>query len=227
MARTAAAQSSNRRQAAPKKGATTRRAPSRQKQRQGFSVPGWLCGLIGLIAGFALSQYFQQSAAPVATLMPKPTTEAPGGTVSSSAARSSGKASGDTATAKDEPAMPTFEFYTLLPESEVVAPKVEAYHSTPRPSDDDDGGTAAAKASGDGKYMLQAASFKDMADAKRLAGKLKDFGLLAKITDVQTDGDQTWHRVQVGPYEDTRELTRAQDLMVTQGIEPLMIRLQN
>ena len=52
-------------------------------------------------------------------------------------------------------------------------------------------------------------------------------GLLAKITTVQANGNQTWHRVQVGPYEDTRELSRAQDLMVTQGIEPLMIKLQN
>lgn len=225
MARTAAAQSSSRRKAAPRKGATTRRAPRQKQQRQGLSVPGWLCGLIGLIAGFALSQYFQQSAAPVATLMPKPATEAPAGTASS-AGKTSAKAQGEAAAAKDEPAMPTFEFYTLLPESEVVAPKVEAYHSTPRPSDDDDGGAAQAAKKG-GKYMLQAASFKDMADARRLAGKLKDFGLLAKITDVKANGDQTWHRVQVGPYEDTRELTRAQDLMVTQGIEPLMIRLQN
>ena len=75
--------------------------------------------------------------------------------------------------------------------------------------------------------MLQAASFKNAADAKRLAGRLKNLGLLAKITTVQANGNQTWHRVQVGPYEDTRELSRAQDLMVTQGIEPLMIKLQN
>ena len=40
-------------------------------------------------------------------------------------------------------------------------------------------------------------------------------------------GDQLWHRVQVGPYGDARELNRAQDLMITQGIEPLTIRLQN
>ncbi|MBZ9558076.1 MULTISPECIES: SPOR domain-containing protein [unclassified Modicisalibacter] len=224
MARTAAAQNGNRRKAAPRKGATTRRAP-RQKTRQGARVPGWLCGLIGLIAGFALSQYFQQSAAPVATLMPKPATEAADATAAS-AGKAASRSQGESAAAKDEPAMPTFEFYTLLPESEVVAPKVDAYQSTPRPSDDDDGGAAQAAAKG-GKYMLQAASFKDMADARRLAGKLKDFGLLAKITDVKANGDQTWHRVQVGPYEDTRELTRAQDLMVTQGIEPLMIRLQN
>ncbi|MDW5376356.1 SPOR domain-containing protein [Halomonas sp. HP20-15] len=221
MARTATQSSSRRR--APAKGATARRS-QRKQSSEGLRVPGWLWALLGLVAGFALAQYFQQSAPPMATLMPKPAsqTQAP-----SSSSSSSGKAQ---APAKDESRMPTFEFYTLLPESEVVAPKVEAYQSTPRPSDDTsdkpDAGQA-AKAAGGGSFMLQAASFKNVADAKRLAGRLQNLGLLAKITAVQANGNQTWHRVQVGPYEDTRELSRAQDLMVTQGIEPLMIKLQN
>ena len=133
--------------------------------------------------------------------------------------------------------MPTFEFYTLLPESEVIAPKVDDVQGTPGTAavaDVVEGDSAVKKpqprtattAKG-GSYMLQAASFKNITDAKRLAGRLKDFGLLAKITEVKAQGNQTWHRVQVGPYEDTRELNRAQDLMVTQGIEPLMIKLQN
>ncbi|HET8790355.1 MAG TPA: SPOR domain-containing protein, partial [Modicisalibacter sp.] len=72
-----------------------------------------------------------------------------------------------------------------------------------------------------------AASFQDANDAQRLAGRLEDLGLLAKITTVKANGNQTWHRVQVGPYQDTRELSRARDLMVTQGIEPLLIKLQD
>jgi len=55
---------------------------------------------------------------------------------------------------------------------------------------------------------------------------LRNLSLLAQISEVQANGD-TWHRVQVGPYDDTRELNRAQDLMSTQGIEPLLIQLQN
>ena len=219
MARTAA-QSSSRRKRAPAKGATARRS-QRKQPSEGLRVPGWLWALAGLVAGFALAQYFQQSAPPMATLMPKPASQAQA--PSSATSSSSGKAQ---APAQDEARMPTFEFYTLLPESEVVAPKVEAYQSTPRPNDAADAGQA-AQAAGGGSFMLQAASFKNAADAKRLAGRLKNLGLLAKITTVQANGNQTWHRVQVGPYEDTRELSRAQDLMVTQGIEPLMIKLQN
>ncbi|WP_251310284.1 SPOR domain-containing protein, partial [Halomonas sp. NCCP-2165] len=77
------------------------------------------------------------------------------------------------------------------------------------------------------RYMLQAASFREVDDAQRLAGRLRDFGLVARISEVAGSDGNAWHRVQVGPYEDARELNRAQDLMVTQGIEPLLIRLQN
>lgn len=212
------AQKPTRRTAAPK-GATTRRAPRRQQGR--LSVPGWLWGLAGLIAGFALSQYFQQTAPPIATVMPKP--------ASSASAPAAEEASSPSESQPQEPAkprMPTFEFYTLLPESEVIAPKVEAYHSTPRPQADATASEAKA-ATTTSSFVLQAASFRDTSDAQRLAGRLEDLGLLAKITTVKANGDQTWHRVQVGPYQDTREISRARDLMVTQGIEPLLIKLQN
>jgi cell division protein FtsN len=202
------------------KGATTRR-PARRKNGGGSSIPGWLWGIAGMIAGFALAQYFQQSAPPIATVVPKP------------ASTQKAAPQGGSSTA-EEPPMPTFEFYTLLPESEVIAPKgaeapVAAVAKAPaaekRKSAEDAAGNAAPQQSG--RYMLQAASFKNVADARRLAGRLKDFGLVAKISEVEAQGNQIWHRVQVGPYQDSRELNRAQDLMVTQGIEPLMIRLQN
>ncbi|MHB0776713.1 SPOR domain-containing protein [Halomonas sp. WWR20] len=225
MARRPAQRGQAPRRSAPK-GATTRRRPSSSGSGERRGMPGWLWGVIGLVAGFALSQYLQQSApAPVATVVPKPASQ-----VSSS----------DSGAPADEPEtdasqasrMPTFEFYTLLPESEVIAPKVEAYHSTPRPPEKaastPSNGQPASQASSpaSGRYMLQAASFKASDDAERLASRLRDFGLLAKITSVRTSDDQLWHRVQVGPYQDTRELSRAQDLMVTQGIEPLLIKLQ-
>lgn len=207
------------RRAAPK-GATSRRAPRQQQGR--LSIPGWLWGLAGLIAGFALSQYFQQTAPPVATVMPKPPSSATAPTAEEASPSSESQPQ-----APDKPRMPTFEFYTLLPESEVIAPKVEAYHSTPRPPEDAASGEAADGTTTADSFMLQAASFQDANDAQRLAGRLEDLGLLAKITTVKANGNQTWHRVQVGPYQDTRELSRARDLMVTQGIEPLLIKLQD
>lgn len=206
-----------------RQGATTRRSPRKQARA---GIPGWLWGLAGLIAGFALSQYFHESAPPMATVMPKPSSN-------TSQPASSSSPTADQPATPSEPRMPTFEFYTLLPESEVVAPQVEEAQNTPNEAaadlvEADSAVQASQKPNQSGSsYMLQAASFKQAADAQRLADRLKNFGLMAKITKVLAHGDQTWHRVQVGPYQDNRELNRAQDLMVTQGIEPLLIKLQN
>ncbi|MFY0989410.1 SPOR domain-containing protein [Halomonas sp. C05BenzN] len=238
-----------RRPAPKKRGATS--SKRRASPRTSRGLPGWLWGLVGLAAGFLLAQHQHGTApwqegsdSPLATVvprMPSPGDEATQGAPASPA--------------PEEPRMPTFEFYTLLPESEVVTPRGEVPASTARPpaparepdpetgADPEDdpiarviaanlrpeasepsGSVSAADAS---RYMLQAASFRESGDAEQLRQRLRDFGLLAQVSEVQTSGGETWHRVQVGPYEDTRELNRAQDLMTTQGIEPLVIRLQN
>ncbi|MBB3191103.1 SPOR domain-containing protein [Halomonas cerina] len=226
-----------------KRGATTsKRRPAAPPPRRG--LPGWLWGLAGLVAGFLISQHQHGTApwqdtppvSPLATVLPKTPSEAPEGNDET----------------RQPPSMPTFEFYTLLPESEVIAPSGKtASTATPPPRPTDEAETAedpiarviaanqktdapppeAAPAAGsagtDKRYVLQAASFRDAGDARQLAGRLKDFGLLARISEVEATGGATWHRVQVGPYQDRRELNRAQDLMVTQGIDPLLIQLQN
>ncbi|WP_280546326.1 SPOR domain-containing protein [Halomonas sp. 11-S5] len=234
-----------RKQPAKKRGATSsprrRAAPSPRR-----GIPGWLWGLVGLVAGFLLAQHQQGIApwqegsdSPLATVLTKPGDR-------------QDSREGEPAATPEEPPMPTFEFYTLLPESEVIAPggKVPASTATPpeRPetpeaatSDDPIAQVIAANmeaeettrpaatsaSDADSRFMLQAASFREAGDASKLAGRLRDFGLLAKISKVKAGGGDTWHRVQVGPYSDRRELNRAQDLMVTQGIEPLLIQLQN
>lgn len=220
------------------KGATSkprqRSTANRDTGGGGFAgIPGWLWAIAGLIGGFFLSQYLDRSSPePVAAVVPRPTASQP---ASNDADRDSGGDSGaaGSQSAPTQPATPTFEFYTLLPETEVIAPGGSS-EATPEPTAPASPETAADDAANQtpqpkatGRYMLQAASFRDISDAERLANRLKDFGLLAKITDVRANGNQLWHRVQVGPYQDTRELSRAQDLMMTQGIEPLMIRLQN
>ncbi|MCK0713464.1 SPOR domain-containing protein [Chromohalobacter sarecensis] len=219
---------------AASRGATSRK---RQAKSSRAGLPGWLWGVAGLIVGFALAQYLQQSAPePVATVMPKPSNSASSGSDSTGSKDGDASSAGTSNEEASESRMPTFEFYTLLPESEVIAPKVDNTTALPTSNggessaeaSDDRADEVVANPSADGlKYMLQAASFRKVADAKRLASRLQDLGLIAKITEVQTSNDEIWHRVQVGPYQSTNELTRAQDLMVTQGIEPLLIKLQN
>ncbi|GEN28688.1 hypothetical protein HVA01_23340 [Halovibrio variabilis] len=239
---------SPRKKPAPRRGATSQRKSNRRSSG-GFRLPGWLWGLAGMAAGFFLAQHQhgtapwqEQSETPQATVLPKP---------SESQERAAARETEEAA----EPSMPTFEFYTLLPDTEVIAPGVTLPSSVVRPEapeqTEEDSDTAAsddpiaqviaantrpedqvsaaqenAATNAPGRYMLQAASFREASDAEQLRGRLRNLSLLAEVSKVQADGN-TWHRVQVGPYEDTRELNRAQDLMNTQGIEPLLIQLQN
>lgn len=237
-----------------KRGATTSRKRSQSSAPQ-RRLPGWLWAAAGLAAGFLLAHHqngtapWQDEHSPIAAVLPKPSSSG-----QSSGAEGSGKAD----SGSEEPPAPTFEFYTLLPDTEVIASDTEIPASTAqrpeaaKPPEDDEGisendpiaalisanasssnssstTTAPAEASNDSgkRYMLQAASFREMEDANSLASRLQGFGLQAKISDVSVTGGATWHRVQVGPYNDRRELARAQDLMSTQGIEPLLIQLQN
>lgn len=237
-----------RKQPPRKRGATNSRRQPSSKTRREWRLPGWVWGLAGLVSGFLLSQHqhgvapWQVEDSPLAMVLPR---SAPPENEPAPAAEPS------------EPPMPTFEFYTLLPESEVIAPggKMPASTATPPPppppeeaatSDDPIAEVIAANLSNDRqarepvrqqaaaatsasgqRYMLQAASFRAPGDAQQLRSRLRDFGLLAQVSEVKAGGGETWHRVQVGPYEDRRELSRAQDLMVTQGIEPLLIQLNN
>ncbi|MCE8033027.1 SPOR domain-containing protein [Billgrantia tianxiuensis] len=233
-----------------KRGATTsrKRTPAR---REGFRLPGWVWGVGGVVAGFLLAQHQHGSApwqegsdSPLANLIPRTPTEVsePAPTIE-----------------PREPRMPTFEFYTLLPE-EVVAPReVASTASPPEPTVNVpppiDGNAAAEQAPADDpiaqviaanlrdevsatpaseaaapagtRYMLQAASFRQPEDAEQLRQRLRNLSLMAQVSQVQSADGQTWHRVMVGPYDDTRELNRAEDLMVTQGITPLRHRATN
>ncbi|GHC28937.1 sporulation protein [Kushneria pakistanensis] len=109
------------------KGATSRNKAKRGGGGDGFHVPGWLWALVGIIAGFAIAQYFHNDAPPkrdqVAAVVAKK--RADGGDQQQGSESSPQDA--------EEGQMPTFEFYTLLPESEVIAPNVEDYSSSPRP----------------------------------------------------------------------------------------------
>lgn len=227
-----------------KRGATTSRQRG-SSSASGGRLPGWLWAAMGLAAGFLLAHHqngtapWQEQRSPVAAVLPKPSASP-----QSSDTEHSSKGS-------EEPTMPVLEFYTLLPDTEVIAAAPEVPAPTARRPDaaatqpeaeegisqndpiaaliaatnDSRSDTAAAS---DGKrYMLQAASFRELEDANRLAGRLKGFGMQARVSDVSVTGGAIWHRVQVGPYNDRQQLARAQALMSDQGIEPLLIQLQN
>ena len=89
-----------------------------------------------------------------------------------------------------------FEFPELLKKNE-VKPDPEPY-AVPQ----------AAPGDAPTSYTLQAASFRDRADAERLRGSLLLENLPAKTTSITVEG-KLWYRVIVGPYDKGFEADRA------------------
>lgn len=105
---------------------------------------------------------------------------------------------------------PEFRFYEMLPESEVMTPDTEAYEPEPDLS------------AQDREYILQAGSFRTRKDAERQRAQVGFQGLRAQIQEVSVDGNNTWYRVMVGPYDSRSDMNKAVDRLVSINIQPLV-----
>lgn len=108
-----------------------------------------------------------------------------------------------------------YDFYNLLPESEVIAPKVEEYSS--KKADE-----AARKYA----YLLQAGSFRSAAEADKLRAKLLLEGLLVNTSKVTNQNGDVWHRVMVGPFTSRSKLNRAQDILANNNTDSMLIKVE-
>jgi cell division protein FtsN len=142
----------------------------------------------------------------------------------------------------------TFDFYSLLPEEEVLVPAQEedaappALPAPPSRSDQPAAETTAPRATprepprpasnaapgtpasdGSSRYVLQLGSFRSSADAERLRARLALKGLQTSIQTVTIDSGQTYHRVRTARYEKSEaEAMRA--TLADEGQESIMIR---
>jgi cell division protein FtsN len=128
---------------------------------------------------------------------------------------------------RQETPRPTFEFYTILPEMEVVIPDEEIV--TP---DDDNPRTAPKEAATTApreheSYILQMGSFRKYQDADRLKAKLALIGIEAEIQKVSINNRDTYHRVRSGPYGSQSQLNAARRLARENNINSLVIKLKN
>lgn len=102
---------------------------------------------------------------------------------------------------------PRFDFYTLLPEREVIVD-----------NSDDDASAAAAGAVEKTEYILQAGSFRSGEDADRLRARMLLMGLDAYVEQVNSKDNSLWHRVMVGPFQSRSKLSKARSLLAEEGI---------
>ena len=106
---------------------------------------------------------------------------------------------------------PGFRFYEMLPESEVVPPKVEEY--TPGPSQQDF------------DYVVQSGSFRSKEDAERQRAQIAFQGLRASIQRIDLDNGSIWYRVNVGPFTSRSQMNSAIDKLVSLNIQPLVRKI--
>jgi len=132
----------------------------------------------------------------------------------------------------DKPPRTRFEFYTLLPEKEMLIPESDIEESVPlapTPVANSDVPVARASAPASearGKYLLQVGSFRSLEDADRLKAKLAFLGLEGSIQTISINGRETWHRVRVGPYFARAQLDEAHAMLKANKYDVLLLKLK-
>lgn len=107
-----------------------------------------------------------------------------------------------------------YDFFTVLPEREVVVPQEEIAERARERSNE---------AASEGPYVLQVGSFRSGEDADSLRARVTLMGLEASVQSVTVD-DVTWHRVRVGPFDSAREADGARRRLLDNGFEAMVLR---
>ncbi len=122
-----------------------------------------------------------------------------------------------------------FDFYTLLPQQEVVAPTTGNRTTTAIPLPTTGKKPVAdgmATTAGNERFMLQAGSFRTRNEADRRRGELLLSGHSVNVQAVTTGNNENWFRVMVGPFDGEADMQQARQQLTAGKIETLPIRLR-
>jgi len=203
----------------------------RPQDRQAW--PAWVWLGLGVLLGLALSALVLiKDWAPMLRKknLPQPNAEA-------TAPKESETAVADEAAKKPAPPKKTFDFYSVLPEMEVVIPDAElsakaraeqqrqqaamaqsqtanTNATTPAPPASTEGG---------GRYVLLAGSYGDPKAADEAKAKLALLGVVAKVQSITING-KTWNRVMVGPYANASDTEAAKKSLADNGVKAIPMK---
>ena len=120
---------------------------------------------------------------------------------------------------------PKFNFYTLLPELEVLIPESETRPPASASASTSKTESTKPQQKSTKQYILQVGSFQNLNDAKKLKANLAFLGLEAGIQHV-TVNNQAWHRVRTGPYQNKQQLYQKQKLLKQNEINSISMELK-
>lgn len=196
------------------------KSQARRSGRSSNATPGWVWMLAGIGLGLVIAIVFMMRDRIDMPTGPRPNpgAQAPG-------------ASEEPVAQEPAPRRPRYDFYTVLPEREVVVPDAEIsaqaqaeqqaqqQPETPPATPDP---TPAQPAVAE-RYVLQAGAFRSSSDAESLRARIALSGLVARVETAQIDGD-TVYRVRLGPYSSASQLESAKQQLSGNGIEAVAIR---
>jgi len=117
------------------------------------------------------------------------------------------------------PKKPRYDFFTVLPEMEVVVPEQELS----RKADKTEPATNPSIATAQDQYILQAGSFRNATDAEQMKARLAMLGSMATVQKVTVNG-QSWHRVRIGPFQGARKADEIRRLLADNKIDTLVMK---
>lgn len=194
----------------------------RQAVRNGGFLAWWIWVLIGVAGGALLMLLVVRGGLLPITReqtgpQPNPQATAPHGSEPGVA---------DQAAAEAKPKKPSYDFYSVLPEKEVVIPDAEitaqAKAESQQTQQAQQTGATPPPAAGNG-YLLQVGSFPNASDAESMKAKLALQGFRAAIQPVTINGE-TWNRVRLGPYRSAGDLEAAKQKLSAAGINAIALK---
>lgn len=188
---------------------------SRRYNQNPNCPPGWMWLLAGLLIGMFLSFLIYLRDIDSSVPAEIKSESAPAETVQSTET-------------KPPSLTPSFEFYDILPQSEVNPPvmavsEVEAVDSpavvktTPPPTQNIS--TSA--------QILQVGAFRDVQEAEGLKAHLAMLGIRSQVRASSADGTGVWHRVEVGPVKSFAQLERLQAQLKAHNIAFIFLPTPN
>lgn len=189
------------------------RKKSQARTRGGKRGPSaWMWLFSGILIGLGLAYYlFSAGYIPQPEPSQPQSAEAPQGEAEAPIADDLGGR---------EPASdrPRYDFFTVLPEMEVVVPEQELQQQGQPESTPDTPAAADAE-----RYLLQVGSFKQADDAEEMKARLALLGMTANVQTVNVDGT-TWHRVRIGPVTGARAADDFRQRLSNNGIDSLVMK---
>lgn len=173
--------------------------------------PAWIWLLAGILIGLGMAYYLWSKG-----YIPQPEIDQ---SVSSESSGQGSVEDGEEMAPASKESKSRYDFFTVLPEMEVIVPEQELDQQR-RQQEQADPRTA-----DETHYVLQVGSFRDGSDAEEMKARLALLGVTARVQPV-TVNDATWHRVRVGPVSGSQQADEMRRRLADNGIESLVMKAQ-